>query len=170
MNNFRPKLHLEKTFLQKVMNIIGYSIFVGSIVVALFYFPTLPDKVPTHFNISGEVDGWGSKYSLFAIPIIAGLMLIPLEMVEKRPHLHNYPAFLNEKNVAKLYGISVRTMNLTKNGLLMIFGFLLIQSVMAAKYGEAHFGVLLIILIILIVLFPLGWHIVSMMKVKRLHS
>jgi uncharacterized membrane protein len=34
--------------------------------------PNTPDRVPTHWNIRGEVDGWGSKYiNLFLIPSIA---------------------------------------------------------------------------------------------------
>ncbi len=43
-------------------------IFVLSIIMA----PALPDRVPTHWNIRGEIDGWGSKYvNLFLMPSIA---------------------------------------------------------------------------------------------------
>ena len=34
--------------------------------------PNMPDRVPTHWNIRGEVDGYGSKYiNLFLMPSIA---------------------------------------------------------------------------------------------------
>jgi len=34
--------------------------------------PAMPDLVPTHWNIRGEVDGWGSKYiNLFLMPAVA---------------------------------------------------------------------------------------------------
>lgn len=42
------------------------------IVLGFFMAPAMPDRVPTHWNIRGEVDGWGSKYiNLFLMPGIA---------------------------------------------------------------------------------------------------
>lgn len=41
-------------------------------VFGIYVAPTMPDRVPTHWNIRGEVDGWGSKYiNLFLMPSIA---------------------------------------------------------------------------------------------------
>ncbi|MFH2136116.1 MAG: SdpI family protein [Patescibacteria group bacterium] len=41
-------------------------------VVGIYIAPTMPDRVPTHWNIRGEVDGYGSKYiNLFLMPSIA---------------------------------------------------------------------------------------------------
>jgi len=40
--------------------------------VGIYMAPNMPDRVPTHWNIRGEVDGWGSKYiNLFLMPTIA---------------------------------------------------------------------------------------------------
>jgi len=45
---------------------------VAIFVLGFFMAPTMPDRVPTHWNIRGEVDGWGSKYiNLFLMPGIA---------------------------------------------------------------------------------------------------
>ena len=39
--------------------------FAGSAVL----YPSLPDKIPTHWNIHGEIDGWGSKtWAVFLMP------------------------------------------------------------------------------------------------------
>ena len=41
-------------------------------IVGIYIAPTMPDRVPTHWNIRGEVDGYGSKYiNLFLMPSIA---------------------------------------------------------------------------------------------------
>ena len=43
----------------------------GTIVLSFYYFDLLPEKVPTHFNLHGEADGWGSKNTLIIpFPII----------------------------------------------------------------------------------------------------
>lgn len=40
--------------------------------VGIYMAPNMPDRVPTHWNIRGEVDGWGSKYiNLFLMPSVA---------------------------------------------------------------------------------------------------
>ena len=43
---------------------------------ALYLYPTLPNKIPMHFNLKGEVDGWGSKESIYLLPAIMGLTSI----------------------------------------------------------------------------------------------
>jgi uncharacterized membrane protein len=40
---------------------------------AYYLFPSLPYKIPTHFNASGEPDAWGHKSSIFLLPTIMGL-------------------------------------------------------------------------------------------------
>ena len=40
---------------------------------AFYLYPSLPERIPIHFNIKGEVDGWGSPESIFLSPAIMGL-------------------------------------------------------------------------------------------------
>jgi uncharacterized membrane protein len=35
-----------------------------------------PDRIPTHWNIRGEVDGYGAKWTLFILPIMTSGMLV----------------------------------------------------------------------------------------------
>lgn len=39
---------------------------------AAYLYPSLPDTIPTHFNIKGEADGFGGKGSIFLGPGILG--------------------------------------------------------------------------------------------------
>ncbi|MGZ3319156.1 MAG: DUF1648 domain-containing protein, partial [Isosphaeraceae bacterium] len=46
--------------------------------LAAWLYPSLPQRVPTHWNIEGKVDGWGDKsWSTFLVPgmMIAFLIL-----------------------------------------------------------------------------------------------
>jgi uncharacterized membrane protein len=40
---------------------------------ALYLYPSLPSRIPIHFNLKGEADGWGSRESIFLSPAIMGL-------------------------------------------------------------------------------------------------
>lgn len=39
---------------------------------AAYLFPSLPYRIPTHFNASGAVDAWGHKSTIFLLPSIMG--------------------------------------------------------------------------------------------------
>ena len=52
----------------------------GLIAIPFFYayylYPNLPNKIPIHFNLQGEVDGWGSRESIFLMPFVMGLVSV----------------------------------------------------------------------------------------------
>jgi uncharacterized membrane protein len=40
-------------------------------------YSSLPDQIPTHWNIHGEVDGYGGRWTLFIFPVLmAGMMAL----------------------------------------------------------------------------------------------
>lgn len=41
---------------------------------AFYLYPSLPERIPVHFNIKGEADGWGSPESIFLGPSIMGFV------------------------------------------------------------------------------------------------
>lgn len=41
---------------------------------AAYLYPDAPERVPIHFNINGEPDGWGNRNSLFIGPLILGIV------------------------------------------------------------------------------------------------
>jgi uncharacterized membrane protein len=42
--------------------------------VSFYLYPSLPEEIPTHWNASGVVDGYGSKEMIFLFPIITALI------------------------------------------------------------------------------------------------
>ena len=52
---------------------LAVALTVGTIVASVALYPSLPEKIPIHWNIRGEVDGYGTK------PV--GLFLLPATMV-----------------------------------------------------------------------------------------
>ena len=168
MNEYRPKLDLPKTRLQKVANIVGYGIFIAGIIYSIINLATLPQQVPIHFNIAGEADGWGSKYFLLVLPFITIVTTLALEAVEKRPHIHNHSYRLNENNVYQFYAISIRSLNLVKNGTLIIFGILQFEMVQTAREADFTLGYVMMGLFLILLVLPILWHIISISKWKEL--
>lgn len=44
-------------------------------------YPSLPEKIPIHWNAQGEIDGWGSKPWSFLTPVIMVFMLGLLRVI-----------------------------------------------------------------------------------------
>lgn len=52
------------------MKKIMWIISIIPLVITSVVLQMMPDSVPMHYNISGEIDRWGSKYENFIFPII----------------------------------------------------------------------------------------------------
>lgn len=40
-----------------------------------YIWNTLPEKVPMHWNVNGEIDGWGEKVQLLLIPFVLPVLV-----------------------------------------------------------------------------------------------
>ena len=63
------------------MRFVSLAMLLIAVTLSLIFYPALPDPMPTHWNASGEVDGWSPKLlGAFLMPMImagmAGLFLI----------------------------------------------------------------------------------------------
>ena len=44
------------------------------LVISIFAFSLLPEQIPVHFNLAGEVDRWGSRLEIFVLPILVAVI------------------------------------------------------------------------------------------------
>ena len=86
--------------------------FVAMIVVLLvliwligaYAYTTLPDRIPTHFGLSGKPDAFGNRLTFLLLPIafslapVIILLIVKLRftLINKFPYLVNLPAFFSQ--------------------------------------------------------------------------
>lgn len=58
---------------------------VATVIIVAAQYGTLPDRVPTHFDANGVVNGWGGKHDLWMMPVFACLMYATLTLVRFVP-------------------------------------------------------------------------------------
>ncbi len=57
--------------------IVAIGLVVLAAAVSVWLYPSLPDRIPTHWNIKGQVDGYGSKHwAVFLMPACMVGMLV----------------------------------------------------------------------------------------------
>ncbi|GKV69282.1 hypothetical protein NCCP2716_17800 [Sporosarcina sp. NCCP-2716] len=156
MGTKRFDVETEKTMRDRVCDWIGLLLFALSIGYTVFYWNALPDEVPIHFNGSGEVDGYGSKWVLLLMPMIGVGMLALLGFLERHPEWHNYPHRLNEENARQFYTHSRTMLNRVKNITLVLFAQIQVDIVrvpLGARDGLSTWstGFLIALLLIIII-------------------
>ncbi len=86
--------------MQKISNILKQDwmiliLILSGFALGAYFYPSLPDKVPTHWNASGEVNGYGSKlFGAFGLPTISlATYLLYLVLPYIDPKRKNYTDF-----------------------------------------------------------------------------
>jgi uncharacterized membrane protein len=74
---------------------IGPVVIVGMLVFTAVVYSSLPERIPTHWNLDGEVDGWASRLwgSLLAPLVSAGIWLLLPLLRRVDPRRRNYDRF-----------------------------------------------------------------------------
>lgn len=79
-------------------------IILASLAFGIYVYPQLPDKIPTHWNIHGEVDGWSGKaFGVYFFPLL-NLILYPLMILLPRidPRRQNYLHFSKPYKIIRI--------------------------------------------------------------------
>ncbi len=101
VKNFKEKKsfvnELKKDWLAVLLIIAS---FIGGIVA----YPYLPDMVPSHWNIYGQVDNYSSKHwGAFGIPILSASIYLLMVIIPRiDPRKENYPRFQKAYKLLKL--------------------------------------------------------------------
>jgi uncharacterized membrane protein len=98
--------------MKKIIALLPFLFLIANAALVIISYQGLPDIIPSHFNMKGEVDGYGDK-STIIIPLMLhiGITLL-LFWVGNHPEKHNYSITITEENKAAQYALSSR---LTRN-------------------------------------------------------
>lgn len=79
---------LKEDWLILILIVLGF-------VLGAYFYPSLPDRVPVHWNAKGEINGYGSKFfGAFGLPLInLGMYLLFLVLPYIDPKRKNYDNF-----------------------------------------------------------------------------
>lgn len=136
----RPKLVPKLEPIDKILNFLGIVLLLFSWTYVAYYYPSLPELIPTHFDYKGNVDGHGKKITLFALPIIGTFIFAGLGTLNKAPHIFNYTVTITPENAERQYKISTRTLRYIKTIILLALAVIIFKTVGNAIGQEDGLG------------------------------
>lgn len=88
------KSNITKAFIVLMIGLIGYTLYI--------YFK-LPNTVPSHWNVYGEVDGWSHKSIVFVTLLIPVLTYYGMPLLRKiDPKRKNYEKYEETFNIFRI--------------------------------------------------------------------
>lgn len=106
------------------LDVISVFFILAQILILLFYWKNLDERVPIHFNLLGSPDGYGSKYVLLTLPIVSVLLFLGLKSF-RFIKLYRYLGKYDEKFSILLYKL-YRSWTSLASTLTMFFFFTLL--------------------------------------------
>jgi uncharacterized membrane protein len=162
----RPKTKLNLTILDKTFELVGWISIVTVWVLIITNFNNLPDIIPTHYNGSGQANGFGGKAVILILPFIATILFIGLTILNKFPHIFNYPTNITEENVLRQYTNATKLIRYLKLIIVIIFGLITFKTIQNTSGQEDGLGVWFLPLTIGLIFIPLTYFIIKSFKSK----
>ena len=163
----RPKIKLIPTSADKLVELLGWIMLLAIWGWTFTHYSTLPDTIPTHFNATGEADGFGSKASIIGLPVIATLLFIGLTILNRYPHIFNYPSPVTQDNALRLYTLATRMLRYLKLVLVLVFGGIELMTIQHATGKAAELGVWFLPLTLVLVFLPLIYFVVKSVQANK---
>jgi hypothetical protein len=117
----RPKLSIPYTKLDIYCEFVAALALAG---LAAYLFATwtkLPAQIPVHFDIMGQPDRWAGRNSIFTTFGIMIALYAGLTIIQRFPHVYNYPFGLTPQNVHRQYQLARQFLALIKTEIICFF-------------------------------------------------
>jgi uncharacterized membrane protein len=162
----RPKLKIQLSPMDQVFELLGWGVLLALWVWTGTSYSSLPDTIPTHFNAAGEADGFGRKASIFGLPVIATLLYIGLTLLNRVPHIFNFPTPVTQDNALRQYTNATRMIRNLKLILVLVFAGISFQTIKQANGEAAGLGVWFLPVTLGAIFLPLLYFVINSIKEK----
>lgn len=154
----RPKITIEPTQTDRLLEGLAATGLLLLLLLPIAYYGDLPDSIPQHFNAAGEVDRYGSKASLWFLPGMGVFLYVLLTVLNRWPHIFNYPVKITAENAEKQYRMATRLLRILKTVILFLFAVITWGVIRGAMGGDSSLGPAFLVLALGAVFGVLGWY------------
>lgn len=134
---------------------------------ALYGPAPLTGPIPTHFNLAGEPDAWGSVHALWLLPAIALVLYLLMTWVSRHPAAFNYPVRVTPFNRARLDAIALSMIAWLKAELISFFGLMQWMLIRGARNPGRGISAVPMPVLLGAVFFTAAVHLAAILRAGR---
>lgn len=157
-------MKLELTLFDKILEALGWSSILAIWVLTITNYTKLPDRIPIHFNGTGEADGFGARGNILALPLIATILFLGLTILNKFPHIFNYPAKITTDNALRQYTNATQLIRYLKFIIVIVFGLIVLQTIRIVNGQTNGLGVWFMPLTLGLIFIPIPYVVIKSYK------
>lgn len=167
----RPKLKIDGDKTDRVLEALTLLSLVFSFAFIGYYYSELPDRVPAHFGLDGEVNRYDEKSMIWLIPMLLSAICFGVYKLNKHPYLYNYPIKITQENAKKHYNRAskiIRYINLSIAFICAVITYEIVNIVLQNTNSFSLFSnYFLIIIIAFLTLTPIFMVIKKIAKTTK---
>jgi uncharacterized membrane protein len=163
----RPKLKIQLTPTDQIFELLGWGVLLALWIWTGTSYSSLPDSIPTHFNAAGEADGFGRKASIVSLPLIATLLYVGLTILNRVPHIFNFPTPVTQDNALKQYTNATRMIRFLKLILVLVFAGISFQTIQQANGKADGLGSWFLPLTLALIFMPLIYFVIKSVQANE---
>jgi uncharacterized membrane protein len=129
MENNRPSLKIKKENIDYFLDFGALVVLIATWGFTIYHFNKLPDIIATHFDLSGKPNDFGSKYTIWLLPIIITFVYVSIFTLNRNPHKFNYITSITEKNAYKQYKLASRIMRVILFNITLMFAYITFKEI-----------------------------------------
>ena len=131
---------------------------------AVFGPNPLPARIPTHFNASGQPDGWGVPAMLWLMPVVAIVIYVLMTLVARYPGAFHFPLRTTAMGRRQLEAIALAMLSWLKAEVVCLFAWVQYQTIQLARRGEGALSPFFLPAVLVAVFATILWHISAMRR------
>ncbi len=144
----RPKIKPEISSADKIVEVASATVLLAISLLFLLQYPSVDEKVPMHYDFSGNVDRIGNKAELFFLFAILLLLYAGMTIAQRYPHSFNYLTEITHENALRQYSAAVKMIRWLKLQLVCLFSFIIAKSIFPDYIGDGVFFAVIITFIV----------------------
>lgn len=160
----RPKIKIELDLFDKIIEGIGVLGVLLLIGLPVYYYGDLSSIIPKHYGLNGEPDGFSGKGTIWILPFSGLIIYTGMAVLNKHPHIFNYPRKITAENAERLYRLANRMIRFLNTEIVCIFSYMTYATIQNALGKQSESGNYFMLIFILLIFGTLGYFITRMTK------
>lgn len=134
------------------MGIVGCA---AMFIMAINVYPDLPERIPSHFDASGNPNGWSHKIIIYAFPAFSALLFATMFWLSDKPQWYNYPVAITPSNQDAWHRWGKTMVSNLSVGLTWAFALLEYGMIEAAMHPDSGLPIWIMPLVLLGIFVPI---------------
>lgn len=166
MDEKRPVLKLKYSTFEKILEVIALISLISAFVLTFIYWPRIPERIVTHFDLSGTPSSYGGKGSLIIMPVVGVALYLLITLLSKFPHSFNYIVDITEENASFQYRNARALMLCIKVEIMCMFACLQWSFIIESLESASSLGILFLPVFLIIIFGTLTYFVKRSVKNK----